>query len=218
MWVRDESAARVITKAWSKGHTSPSFPHLMTKLKNTKIALKIWNRQIFGHIPIKIMELKQYIEELQSNLPTDVNFELESKTQWELDEILLRECILWKEKAKAQWLQENGVNTCFFHLTIVIHRSKNHIQYILANDNLKIEDYDQIANLFIEYFFNLFTSVNPVCSPDCQGLFQASITESMNNSLIVVLSIMEVHKTVLCMASNKSPSPDDMSPVFYKAY
>lgn len=40
MWVRDYSAESVIRSAWMKGHSSPNSAHLMTKLKNTKLALK----------------------------------------------------------------------------------------------------------------------------------------------------------------------------------
>lgn len=198
--------ARVIEEAWSKGHASPSFPHLMTKLKTTKLALKVWNRQVFGHNSHKISELKQYIEDFQSSPPSDMNSKLECRAQRDLDELLLRECIMWKEKAKAHWLQEGGANTRFFHLTTVIHRSRNHIQYILNNENSRIGEYDQVVNLFINYYSNLFLSVNPFCSSDCQELFQATITDSMNDSLTVVPTIMEVHKAIFQMANNKSSS------------
>lgn len=40
MWIRDESIVEVIKTAWTKGHPMPNFPHLITKLKTTKLALK----------------------------------------------------------------------------------------------------------------------------------------------------------------------------------
>lgn len=144
--------------------------------------------------------------------------QLECRAQRELDELLLRECIMWKEKAKATWLQEGDANTRFFHLTIVIHRSHNLIQYILNNDNSRIVEYDQIATLFIGYYSQLFTSVNLVCPSDCQELFQPTITDSMNASLTAIPDITEIHRAVFQMASNKSPGPDGMSPVFYKSF
>lgn len=73
----------------------------MAKVKTTKLALKEWNRKVFGHVPTKIHETKQLLDTLQSAPPTALNLELEQKTQLELDELLLREQIHLKEKAKT---------------------------------------------------------------------------------------------------------------------
>lgn len=40
----------------------------------------------------------------------------------ELDEFLLREQILCKEKAKEQWLTEGDANTHFFHIVTINNR------------------------------------------------------------------------------------------------
>lgn len=94
MWTRDESAGHIIEDAWVKGRNPPQFPHLMSKLKNTKVALKAWNRTVFGHLQTNIKTLKGYIDHLQSQPSTHRTLKLESKAQQELDELLVRERIL----------------------------------------------------------------------------------------------------------------------------
>lgn len=44
MWTLHPNTGLIISKAWNRGHT------LTSKLKNTKMALKDWNRRGFGHI------------------------------------------------------------------------------------------------------------------------------------------------------------------------
>lgn len=102
MWTRDESAALVIQHTWNKGRPLPYFSHLMTKLKMKKVALKEWNVRIFGHLQSKIRQLKSVIESLQACPSSAGNFQMEQQAQADLDELLLRERILWKEKAKAR--------------------------------------------------------------------------------------------------------------------
>lgn len=150
---------------------------------------------------------------------------MEPKALKELDELLIRDRILWKEKAKAQWLEEGDANTHFFHLSIVIRRKHNFIHYILDCENNRIIDYDQIAAHLISYYSNLFTSTYPSFPLDLQGLIHKTVSEDLNNTMLTSPSIAEVYKAVFSMENNKSsgpngmsPGPDGMSPVFFKTY
>lgn len=50
MWIRDNTTASVIERAWNKGLSMPSLPQVMTKLKNTNVALKEWNIKVSGQL------------------------------------------------------------------------------------------------------------------------------------------------------------------------
>ncbi|KAI5654169.1 hypothetical protein M9H77_31356 [Catharanthus roseus] len=59
-----------------------------------------------GNTRSKIKEISRQIEELQIRPLTMKNSEEEGSLQLELDELLKREEIIWRDKAKAKWLEE----------------------------------------------------------------------------------------------------------------
>lgn len=50
--------------------------------------------------------------------------------QQDLDLVLKREEILWKDKAKTRWIDEGDANTRCFHRSTIIHRKFNVISSI----------------------------------------------------------------------------------------
>lgn len=112
--MRDPSVGKVVQKGWHKGPRSPTLPQIMSNFKHTKIALKSWNKLYFGRIQYKISDLKKLIETLQQLPQSSLIIDQENIAMRELNEILLRERILWKEKAKLKWLEEGDANTYFF--------------------------------------------------------------------------------------------------------
>lgn len=98
MWVRDPTTAVVIENAWNKGNSPLCLPSLMGKIKTTKVALKAWNCKVYGNIHSSIKTIKDRMEILQSLPQTLLYDDLENKAQVELDELLLRERLLWKGK------------------------------------------------------------------------------------------------------------------------
>lgn len=203
MWTRDDTAGRVIKDAWCKGHPLPTFPHLMSKIKHTKLALKEWNWNFFGHLQTNIKNIQQYIETLQSHPSSSTSLQLEVGAQLELDELLLRERILWMEKANAKWLEEGNANNHFFHLSTIIHRKHNLIHSLMDSENNRLVEYDQIAQGFIAYYSLLFTSVSPCFPFDFQELISPSVSCAMNQSLLAVPTIAEVHKAIFSMETTR---------------
>lgn len=128
----------------------------MSSIKTTKLALKCWNRNHFGNIRTKLQTLKLHIDSLQSQTPTNLVIQMEQMAQQELDELLLRESIHWKEKAKNKWLEEGDANTRFFHLSSILLRRTNHIHYLLNAHNDRICDPLIIGDAFVTFYSNLF--------------------------------------------------------------
>lgn len=62
MWIRDKNSTGIVRTAWNL-HAIDSEPYKLTrKIKNTKTALRTWNRSTFGHCELKITELMKEIE------------------------------------------------------------------------------------------------------------------------------------------------------------
>lgn len=219
MWTRDSTVGHVVSSTWTKGHRMPNPSQFMTNLKNNKVALKTWNRHHFGNVQSRIADLKKLIELLQSLPQTYHVMEQERLAHAELDEIWLREKLLWKAKARVKWLMEGDANTHFFHTTTITHRRYNHIHSIFNIDtHTRIYEPDMIGDIFVKYYTNLFSSAAYSFPFDFQHLIEPSIDATQNLDLLRPPSPDEVHHAVGSMNSHKSPGPDEMSPLFYKKF
>lgn len=87
----------------------------------------------------------------------------------------------------------------------------------MDDDSNKVVDYDMTSQCFIS-FYSLFSSVNPSFPNDFHNFIQPSISTEVNCSMIAIHSIADLHKALFSMDNNKSPGPDDMSPIFFKTY
>lgn len=218
MWTRDLSAGIIIDQAWNKHPSYPSLSNLTIKLRTTKLALKHWNHAHFGHLQTNIQAIKRHLDHLQSLTPSPTTLQLEKSGLEDLDELLVRERILWMQKAKSKWLEEGDTNTHFFHLSTIIHRKSNHIHHILDHHNVLVSDYDTIGVVFVKFFTNLYTSSLPSFPFDLQGLISPSVFGAANTNLTTIPSDVEIHRSLISMANNKSLGLHGMSPVFFKTY
>lgn len=62
-----------------------------------------------------------------------------------------------RQRAKKHWVKDGDRNTSFFHQAAIKRRRKNRITSIMSNNHL-VTNPDDIANVFIDYFTDLFCS------------------------------------------------------------
>ncbi|KAL3625104.1 hypothetical protein CASFOL_031772 [Castilleja foliolosa] len=111
MWLEDNSCIDTVRKSWNIPSVgSPPFK-LVTKIKNAKQDLRIWNKENFGNFFKKANELKLKLDAMQYLDKTDSNGILSKKLQEELDSWLLRADIYWRQKAKEKWIKDGDANT-----------------------------------------------------------------------------------------------------------
>ncbi|KAG8374776.1 hypothetical protein BUALT_Bualt10G0030900 [Buddleja alternifolia] len=162
-----------------------------------------------GRPPFRFEEIKN---------PSLQNISLEASIQLELDDLFLKEVLIWKSRAKQNWLQHGDSNTRFFHLSATIHHRYNHIRSIEVSPSCFVTDSNDIGNAFVNYFVDLFTSTNPQIPHNLNGLFQSVISNAENLALISIPSPDEIKNVMFSMNSLKSPGPDGFSPLFFKKY
>ncbi|XP_059444796.1 uncharacterized protein LOC132176566 [Corylus avellana] len=123
-WTRDRSSHGVVAEAWlTDVEGSPAFS-LSRKWNNTKAALKHWNTHHFGHIQTQIKILMAEINGIQASPHSLANVARESSLQEALQEQLLREEVLWKQKSRELWLSCTDLNTKFFHASTTCRRRR----------------------------------------------------------------------------------------------
>jgi hypothetical protein len=217
-WTRDKSSHAIVAEAWLvEVEGSPAFS-LSKKWKNTKCALKSWNHHHFGIIQTKINSLMSDISLIQSASHSSVNASREMVLQQALQEQLLREEVLWKQKSRELWLTCTDLNTKFFHASTVSRRRYNSISSLKTLDGSIICGRENIGNYLVQHFSSIFSTSNPLLDSSLSDLVGRVVTDDENDSLCIIPDEAEIFVAISDLGLNKAPGPDGMTGLFYKSY
>jgi exonuclease III len=216
-WTRDQASHSVVAEAWLvEVEGSPAFS-LSRKWKKTKAALKSWNTLHFGHIQTNIKALMAQIGAIQASPHSSSNSAREVLLQKDLQEQLLREEVLWKQKSRELWLSCTDLNTKFFHASTACRRRYNSISCLFDN-GIRIMGRENIGSLLVDHFKTRFTTTHPPLDDDLSTLVDRVITVDENVALCVIPSEEEIFLAITDLGLNKAPGPDGMTGLFYKTY
>lgn len=76
----------------------------------------------------------------------------------EIDEWLLRVEIMWKKRARIDWIREGDSNTKIFHRRASSRKSKNKIISLEDNEGRSCNDDESHEVFIIDCFKNIFKS------------------------------------------------------------
>lgn len=218
MWTLDQSVIDKIHEAWNTPIGGSPLHQIVCSLKNTKLALKLWNKTIFGRVQTLINDTRLQIAANQ-DAPSNVNSLSRDKIlQESLDHLLLKEQFLWKDKAKEEWLEEGDRNSRFFHVSTIIRRRRNHIEYIYNRDHMAVSYFEGIGQLFMDFYQDLFASSNPPLPHEQAALFPRQLAMQEIQDIADIPSCEEVRDVVFSMSNGKSLGSDGMSSYFFKFY
>jgi hypothetical protein len=105
MWERDSSLVEQINAAWSLQPPASDLADIREKLNTTMTSMTNWNNNVFGSVNKEIKHLSKKLEYLQRGNYSHNEEEIK-KVSVRLDELLLREEIMWKQRSRIQWLRE----------------------------------------------------------------------------------------------------------------
>ena len=217
-WTRDETSFFVVEKAWKKILNGTPMFKVCKKIKETKDEFRRWNREWFGNIQTKIREKWNQLEQIQKEEPTQENLEKEASINLELHEWLIREETLWRQKSRTKWLPAAELNTKFFHLSTIVRRRRNAIDFLKNQQGNWVSGREAIGMCFEEFFTTLFTSSNPSIPNNLDDLILPSLSQEDKEMLSRLPSVDEIKNVVFSLGSNKAPGPDGMSAHFFKFY
>lgn len=125
---------------------------------------------------------------------------------------------LWKIKSRKTWLTTKDLNTKFFHLSTVIRRRRNAIEFLKNDHEEWLSSRALVGEHIVAYFQNLFTTDSPVIPSDLEGLISPHSPLVENASICKIPSSEEIWAAVWDIGSHKSPNPDGMTGLFYKHF
>ncbi|XP_062176085.1 uncharacterized protein LOC133881146 [Alnus glutinosa] len=217
-WTKHPECRSVILAAWDSFFSGSSAFILAKKLKSTKQALKIWNYWFFGNIQRNINSISQQIDDIQqSNFSSHLHRE-EIFLKQELDSLYIQEELLWKSKSRDTWLTCKDLNTRYFHMSTLIKRRRNAIDFLKLPSGAWVSDRRNIGNCFTDFFQQLFSSSLSDPPEEMLNLFDKVISDEENLVLCSIPSEKEIYEVLISIGATKAPGPDGFTALFYQRY
>jgi hypothetical protein len=132
----------------------------------------------------------------------------------ELDSLYQQEEILWKFKSRETWLTCKDLNTKYFHMSTLIKRHRNAIDFLKLPLGSWIFDCQLIGNAFCLHFGHLFTTSRTSETPDFLHLFESLISDEVNQDLCAIPSEQEIYEALFSIGATKAPGPDGFTGLF----
>jgi hypothetical protein len=136
--------------------------------------------------------------------------------QSEISEILEREDMRWKQRAKQNWYAHGDINTQFFHSWANQHRKTNSIRSVTDATGRVWRAKKEVSKQFVEFYEMLFSSQQPTGIAACLDNLEPRVSTDMNSKLIRPYTEEEVRFALFQMHPLQSLGPDGYSAGFYQ--
>ncbi|XP_019432995.1 PREDICTED: uncharacterized protein LOC109339918 [Lupinus angustifolius] len=218
-WVSHKDFRVFVSNVWSNMKVSDWYAFMIhEKLHKLKVELKIWNRESFGSLDHKLIEISKEV----------MNIDLEGEEfSLSQEKVALRQSLVadwWKflkmkdsllfQKSKSRWLKEEDANTKFFHASIRGRRSRNQIHGLSFNVQW-CEDVNFVADWVTGYFMNQF-SENLAKRPRLDGVDFNTLSSDQQSRLYIKWSVEEIKADVWGCARDKSSEPNGFNCTFFQ--
>ena len=121
----------------------------MRKLQFVKAKLKGWNKDSFGELNERKKSILNEIANIDAVKQEGIlTFELSAQRalrKWELKELILREEIHWRQKARVKWVKEGDCNSKFFHKVANGRRNRKFIKFFKNESGLVLNNSESIT-------------------------------------------------------------------------
>ena len=214
MWLKDPKCEEVVLKAW-EGGLAVSIDFLLTScLERCKGCLDAWNKVEFGHVGRKTAKLQKHLEWLELQLASPSNIGEMRKTRSELNCWHEKEDAMWYQRSRINWCQFVDRNTSYFLAKAFARHKKNHMEGLMDDNGQWYTEEDNMGELVINYYTDLFSSSNPMEFAELLQAMQPKVTTEMNHRLTMDFTSEEVWMALKQMYPLKAPGPNGLPPLF----
>ena len=217
MWTREEGCREVVERAWDPLDCNLEMS-IQKRLKSYWVNLQNWNSKVFGNVSKVLKQKQSHLQQLEElDLLHESTEEIQGLKK-EINEVMLREEIMWNQRSRALWIKYDDRNTKFFHATANNRQRKNRIEGISDLEGRWREGREEVEDVILKYFTEIYSTTFPTEFEASLGAVDRRVSEAMNAELLKEFKEEEVLQALMQMHPTKSPDPDGMSPIFYQKY
>ncbi|KAK5832535.1 hypothetical protein PVK06_016337 [Gossypium arboreum] len=140
----------------------------------------------------------------------------EMEVRDELENILDHEDLLWRQKARCDWMQLGDRNTNFFHSRTIKRRKFNRVTSLRIENDEWCSDQDNLSIKAVEFFENLYDEAPPVLRDTPSSGFP-SLNLSEISFLESTITNEEIKVALFDMAHLKAPRSDGFHAHFFQS-
>ncbi|WJX67033.1 hypothetical protein P8452_51532 [Trifolium repens] len=220
-WLLHGDFKNVVEASWRSNSLSGWMGFILKeKLKGLKVALKAWNKQVYGVIDTKIRLLVEDINEIDVKgelvALSEVEVGMRRKNFEELWHLLKSKESLIVQRSRARWLKEGDANTSYFHKCLRARGSSNSIKALQVG-GVWVESPEEIRQATVDFFKHHFCLPLRL-RPFLDGVEFPLLSEAANLSLTLPFALEEIEVVVAESDGNKSPGPDGFNFNFVKQF
>ncbi|KAJ9705647.1 hypothetical protein PVL29_003625 [Vitis rotundifolia] len=212
MWLQHPSFKECFSSWWREFEGNGWEGHkFMRKLQFVKAKLKDWNKNTFGMLKERKKTILDEITnidviEQEGVLSSDLSA-LRVVRKGELEEIILREEIHWRQKAKIKWVKDGNCNSKLFHKVANGRRNRNFIKLLENERGLVLDKPESITEEILLYFKKLYSNPHGE-SWGVEGIDWSPISEESASRLDSPFSEEEIFNAIFQLDRDKAPGPD----------
>jgi hypothetical protein len=216
MWERMGSLTDAIVRSWEGKGTTENLADMSGKLSDLQQSLNSWAKKNFGLILKQTTMFRKQLDYLWKQ-PASAARDKEIRTvATNLDEVLHREEMMWRQRSIALWLREGDKNTKYFQRKASWRRKKNTISKLKDENGNWVAERAKLQEMATIFFKQLYTKeegVDPSVIIDCRD---ERVTDGMNLSLVKEFTEKEVSDALFQIGPLKAPDPDGFPARFFQ--
>ncbi|XP_026445206.1 uncharacterized protein LOC113345746 [Papaver somniferum] len=220
VWFTHPDFLRMVEASWNApvyGNPDFIFPF---KLKKLKVAMKLWNQQVFGNVNARLKQAQLKLEVASRNSDEDPFDTFKQNVMKDalvdVHEVRMQQHIMLKQKSRNKWILKGSSNISYFHSTIKTRRSANTISELVTDDESLINEPDQLRDHVVSYYENKFNGEDSLIEDHLFEYDHNSISFEERQMLDSTPSMEEIKAAVFDLGPDSAPGPDGLLGCFYR--
>ena len=145
---------------------------------------------------------------------------MEKVLREDIENLMMKEEIMWAQKARSTWIIQGDRNTTFFQTLVKQRRARNRILQIRTDDGSQLKELEDIEYYMMEHFKKQYseTSTRSVqeLMKELENLEVLELDSIQRIDLDRPVSNKEIEMVAFQLGPQKSPSPNGILAFFYE--